>query len=62
MPKLNTTTIWTPIFEWYMVTCETNNGHQRDKHLKKSRPHVQNMLTIIGPINNKIRRTYMTTQ
>ena len=34
MPKLNTTTIWTPIFEWYMVACETKNGHQIDMYLK----------------------------
>ena len=34
MPKLNTTIIQTPTFEWYVVRCETENGHKKDMCLK----------------------------
>ena len=62
MPTLSTTMIWTPIFEWYMVMCETKNEHQRDMVLQKeSGPNVRNMLSIRSSINNMIKRTYMTT-
>jgi len=31
MPKLNTTKIWTPIFEWSW-SCESKNWHQPKRH------------------------------
>ena len=29
VPSSNITTIWTPVFEWYVVRCGSKNGHQR---------------------------------
>ena len=30
-PYVVTPLIWTPIYEWYMVTLAVKNGQQRDK-------------------------------
>ena len=30
VPNLNTTVIWTPVFEWYMVKCGSKNWPQKD--------------------------------
>ena len=60
MTKLNTTKIWTPIFEWYMVMCESKNGHQKHMCLKQIGPCAQNMPTILGSMVNMIGGTYMT--
>ena len=29
VPKSNITIIWMPIFDWYVVKCESKNWHQR---------------------------------
>lgn len=31
VPKLNTTTIWTPIFEWYVLRWGPKNGHMFER-------------------------------
>ena len=30
VPKSNTTIVWTPIIEWYVVRSESKNKHQKD--------------------------------
>jgi len=35
MPKLNTTMIYTPIFEWYVVRCGFKNWHHKHMCLKE---------------------------
>ena len=35
MPNSNTTKIWTPIFECYLVRCKSKNEHQKDMCLSK---------------------------
>ena len=44
----------TPIFEWCMVRCGSNNRHQKDMCLKEFGMHVQNLLTILDLIVNII--------
>ena len=35
MPKSNTTTMWTPAFEWYVVRCGSKNMCQKEACLKE---------------------------
>ena len=30
VPNANIAMIWTPIFEWHVVSCRSKNGHQKD--------------------------------
>ena len=43
----NTTIILTPIFEQYVIRCESKNWHQKDMCLEEIGLHAQNMLIII---------------
>ena len=61
VPKLNITLMWTLIFERYAVKCGSRNEHQKDMCLSKIGLYVQNTLTILGSIVNKIRGTFKTT-
>ena len=61
VPKLSIATIWTPLFERYMIRCQSKNGHQKDKCLKETGLHVQYMLIILGSMVNMITGTYMAT-
>ena len=52
----------TPVLESYaVVTCGTKNGYQKYICLKKIGICAINMITILGSIISKVRRTYMTT-
>ena len=55
MPNSNTAIIWTPLFEWYMGSCGSKNGHQEGMCSKEIRLHAQNMLTILGLMVNMTR-------
>ena len=57
----NTTVIWTPIFEWYMVRWDSKNVHQRYMCLKMNGLRIENMQTILNWTVKVIVRTYMTT-
>jgi hypothetical protein len=48
----------TPIFEWYVVACGFKNGCKENMGVKKIGLHVQNMISIIGSIVNKIERPF----
>ena len=49
VPKSNTTTIWTPIFEWYVIWCRSKNWHQKRHHvIKEIELRAQNMLIVLG--------------
>ena len=54
VPISNIATIWTPIFEWYAVRCESKNRHQKDMCLKRIGLRAQNMFTILGSIVSMI--------
>ena len=56
--------MWAPIFEWGVVRCRSQNGHQNEMRLKEIGLHVcaQNILSILGSIVCMIRGTYMTIQ
>ena len=62
MPKSNTTLIWTPMFEWYVVWCGSKNWHPKEICLNEIGLRAQNMLTILGSRVNMIGGTYMTTK
>ena len=51
-----------PIYEWHVISCESNNGHQKYMSSKVIGLHVQNMLIILGRIVNMFGNTYTTTQ
>ena len=58
----NTTIILTPIFEQYVIRCESKNWHQKDMCLEETGLHAQNMLIIIlSSVVNMIEWAYMTT-
>ena len=45
----NMAIIWTPIFEWYVVRCGSEIGHQKGvMPFKEFGLHAQHMLTILG--------------
>ena len=50
----NIARIWTLIFECYVVTCGSKNGHQKDMWLQEIGPCAQDMVTILGPEVNMI--------
>ena len=54
MPKLNTTIIWTLVFEWHVIRCASKNPHQNIIFLIDIGLHVRNMLTILGSTINMI--------
>ena len=54
VPNSNTTIIWTPIFELYVIICGTKYGYQNDMSFKATELCVQNMLTIHGSMVNMI--------
>lgn len=56
MSKSNTTIIWTLIFEWSVVSCESRNWHQKGTCFKGIGLHVQTMLIILGLIVSMIGR------
>ena len=56
VPRFNTTTMWTPAFEWYVVRCGSKNACS-----KEIGQHAQNMLTILSSLVNMLWGTYMTT-
>ena len=43
VPKWDTTIIHTPIFEWYVVKCESKNGHKKRHLVKKILEYVVNI-------------------
>ena len=46
---------WTPIFEWYMVGCESKHGYQfKNMRGKEIQPCAQNLLTFIDVKVNMI--------
>ena len=50
---------WTPIFEWHVVKCGSNNKYKKDMCLKDTRLHAQNTQTILG--STLLGGGYMTT-
>jgi hypothetical protein len=54
VPNYNTTIIWTPIFEWYVVGCGSKNRHQNDTYFKEIGLHARDLITILGAIVNVI--------
>ena len=51
IPDSNTTIIWTPIFEWYVVRCGFKNRYQKGiMCLKEIGLRAQNMISILGSI------------
>ena len=58
-PKSNTTIIWTPIFERYVVKCGSMKWHQIDICFEEIE-HAQKLPTILGSIINMIGGTYVT--
>jgi hypothetical protein len=51
VPTFNTTIIWTPLFEWYVVTCGSKGGHQKDIIcVKEIGLRAQNMLIMLRSI------------
>ena len=52
MPKSNTTIMWTPIFEGYVVKCGSKNWHQKDMCPKEIGLCAQNMPHVLGSMVN----------
>ena len=50
----------TPIFEWYVVWCGSNNKFKKDTCLQEIGLRAQNLITILGSFVNMIVRTRMT--
>ena len=46
LPNLVTYLDWTPIFEWYVVICDSKNRYETDMCLKEIGLRAQNMITI----------------
>ena len=64
---IQTTEMWTPIFERCVVRFGSKNRHSTGLKkdimcLKEIGSHAQNMLTILGSIVNIIGGIYMTTE
>jgi hypothetical protein len=59
VPKSNTTIIWTPLFEWYVVRCGSQNKHQRDMCFKEIGLNVEIEATTLGTIVNMIGGIYL---
>jgi hypothetical protein len=57
---LDPTITWILIFERYVVMCEFKDYHHKDMFIKKAKLSIQNMLTILGSIVNKVGGTFMT--
>ena len=53
-PNSNITILWTPRFEWYMVTCRPKNGHHNDTCLEEIRLHAHNTLILLRSTINKL--------
>jgi hypothetical protein len=45
----------TPIFEWFVVWCDSKNGYQKDMCLNMIGPHNPNVIIVLGSIINIIR-------
>jgi hypothetical protein len=43
-------------FEWYVVTCDPNNGYQKDMCPKEIGLHARDMITILGSAVYQIGR------
>ena len=56
MPKSNTIKIQTPIFEWYVVEHESKSWHQKDMCWKEGGLCAHNMLIILFPRVEMIKR------
>ena len=54
VPKLNTTIISAPIFEWYVLMRISKKWYQKDMHIKEIGLHALNILTILDSIVNVI--------
>ena len=59
MPKVDnlysfTFFIMTPIFEWYVVRCASNNGYQKEIRLTKIEICAQDLMIIFNSIINII--------
>ena len=52
MPYLVTYLYRTPILEWYVISCGSKNGHQKDMCLKYIQLHAQNVIYIPNAIVN----------
>jgi hypothetical protein len=61
VPNLITYLNWTPILEWHVVWCGSKNRYQKDMCLKESGLCTHNIISIVGPIINMIKGTYITT-
>jgi hypothetical protein len=57
VPTSNIATIWTPMFEWYVVRCVSKIEQQKDKCGKEIGLHAQNMLIILGSTCNMVGYT-----
>ena len=55
VPYSVTNCIRTPIFEWYVVLCGSENKYKKDMCLKEIRLRAQNMLIILDLTINIIR-------
>ena len=53
-PNLVTCLEWTPIFEWCVIRCESQNKHQKDMFYKIIRLCAHNLLNILGSTLNMI--------
>lgn len=52
MPKFVTLHNWPPIFERYVVSCDSNNGYRKDMFFSKENQILApNMITIPGSIS-----------
>jgi hypothetical protein len=47
--------VGSPVFDWYVVRCASKNGHHEDMCLKAIKPRPQNMLTILGSIELRVK-------
>ena len=54
MPKLNTTLIYTPIFDWCVVRCGSKTWHHNDICLKRIALRAPKVLTILDSIINML--------
>ena len=54
MPKSNIAIIWTPLFECYVVRCESKNGDHIDICLIEIGLRAQNLQVMLGSMVNMI--------
>ena len=60
VPNLVTFLSHRPIFERFVIWCNSNIGYQKDMHLKEIGLYAQTMIIIVGSIANIIGGTQLT--